>query len=80
MYIMYFFMYTMYDHVCHSDQSGGIYDSKSLVAMDLWSKNHSLSSGYRPWTWMVLDHKSLATGLLLLLKGGSPIERGQPHH
>ena len=34
--------------------------------MDLWSKNHSLSSGYCPWTRMVLDHKSLATGLLLL--------------
>ena len=42
------------------------YNSKSLVAMDLWSKNHSLSSGYRPRTRMVLDHKSLATRLLLL--------------
>ena len=37
-----FFMYTMYrplvtDHACCSDQSGGIYNSKRLVAMDLWS-------------------------------------------
>jgi len=55
------------DHVCRSDQSGGIHNSKSPVAMDLWSKNHSLSLGYHPWTQMVLDHKSLVTGLLLLL-------------
>ena len=48
------------DHVCRSDQSGGIYNSKSPVAMDIWSKNHSLSLGYRPRTRMVLDHKSLA--------------------
>ena len=41
-------------------------NSKSLLARDLWSKNHSLSLSYRPWTQMVLDHKSMATGLLLL--------------
>ena len=32
--------------------------------MDLWSKNHSLSSGYRPRT----RNKSLATRLLLLCR------------
>ena len=43
----------------------GIYNSKSPVAMDLWSQNHSLSSGYHPRTRMVLDHKSVAIITLL---------------
>jgi len=33
-------------------------NSKSPLTMDLWSKNHSLSSGYCPQTQMVLDHKT----------------------
>ena len=50
-----------------TNRVGYIYNSKSPVARDLWSKNHSLSSGYRPRTRMVLDHKSMATGLLLII-------------
>ena len=52
-------------HVRIITREKGLYNSMSSAAMD--SKNHSLSSGYRPRTRMALDHKSLATGLLLLL-------------
>jgi len=44
-----------------------IFHCSSMLPGYKWSKNHSLSLGYRPQIWMVLDHKSLATGLLLLL-------------
>ena len=62
-----YYVQTMYMYATVTNQVGYIQcNSKSPVAMGLWSKNHSLSSGYHPQTRMVLDHKSLATGLLLL--------------
>ena len=53
-------MYLCRDRRRCADQSGGIYNSDSTVARDLWQRKPPLSSGFALGLGSVYCHKSLA--------------------
>ena len=53
-------MYLCRDRRRCADQSGGIYNSDSTVARDLWQRKPPLSSGFALGLESVYCHKSLA--------------------
>ena len=53
-------MYLCRDRRHCTDQSGGIYNSDSMVVRDLWQHKQPLSSGFALGLGSVYCHKSLA--------------------
>ena len=57
-------MYFCRDRRRCTDQSGGIYDSDSTVARDLWQRKPPLSSGFALGLRSVYCHTAMVTAVL----------------